>query len=137
MKKHQPSFVAAITMPAIDGPSSRAALTIEELRAIALPRSSLFSMSATRNAWRPGMSNAFTTPWTTFNTRIASMEMRPLSVSTASANDCSIETVCVAMRSRRRSQRSMNSPAKGPRRNAGNWPAKPTSPRSSADPVSR
>src|SRR6185437_10795240 len=39
MKKHQPSLVAAITMPASDGPTRRATLTIEELIAIALERS--------------------------------------------------------------------------------------------------
>ena len=41
MRKHQPSLVAAITTPAIEGPISRARFTIDEFRAIALPRSRL------------------------------------------------------------------------------------------------
>ncbi len=34
-------------------------------------------------------------PWTMLRTMIHSTVMRPVSVSAASANDCSIETVCV------------------------------------------
>ena len=56
--------------PASDGPTSRAALNIDEFSAIALPRSSLFSIIVIRNAWRPGMSNAFTSPWTTLSPMI-------------------------------------------------------------------
>ncbi len=137
MAKHQPSLVAAMTTPAIDGPSSRATLTIDELSAIALGRSALSSISSLRNACRPGMSNALTIPWTTLSARIHSTVMCPLSASAASANDSIIDMICVTTSRRRRSHRSTRMPANGPSRNAGNWPANPTRPSSTADPVSR
>ena len=92
--------------PASDGPTSRAALNIDEFSAIALPRSSLFSIIVMRNAWRPGMSNAFTSPWTTLRPMTSGIVIRPDKVSQASTNDCSIDTVCVATSSRWRFHRS-------------------------------
>ena len=48
--------------PATDGPTSRAALNIDEFSAMAFARSSLSEIIVVRNAWRAGMSNAFTRP---------------------------------------------------------------------------
>ena len=136
--KHQPSLVAAMTTPAIDGPSSRATLTIDELSAIALGRSALSSISSLRNACRPGMSNALTIPCATLSPRIHATVLCPLRASAASANDSIIDMTCVTTRRRRRSHRSTRMPANGPSRNAGNRVvAKPTRPSSIADPVSR
>ena len=51
-----------MSTPAIDGPRSRAPLTIEELRAMALGRSARSSTISTTKACRAGMSNALITP---------------------------------------------------------------------------
>jgi hypothetical protein len=62
-KKHHPSPIQAITTPAMDGPRRRAALNMEELRAMAFAR---FSFSSTREItkdWRQGISKALMTPW--------------------------------------------------------------------------
>src|SRR5580658_8677349 len=64
------------------------------------------------------------------------MLMRPLSVSTASASDCSIARTCVTTSTRRRSNQSTHTPAKGATRNVGICPAKPTIPSSKAELVS-
>ena len=48
--------------PAIDGPIRRAALTIDGFSAIALARSSRFSIREGTNVCRAGMSNALTIP---------------------------------------------------------------------------
>ena len=61
--------------PATLGPTSRAALNMDEFKAIALPRSFLSSISVMTNAWRPGMSNAFTMPWNTLTTISHGIEM--------------------------------------------------------------
>jgi hypothetical protein len=95
------------------------------------------SIIVRRNACRAGMSNALTTPWTTLRTTIHSRVIRPDSTSAASANDCSIEIVCVTTSRRWRSQRSTKMPANGPSTNAGNWPAKLTTPSRKAEPVRR
>ncbi len=63
--------------------------------------------------------------------------MWPESVSAASANDCTMASVCVHTSTCRRSSRSTQTPAKGAKRNVGICPAKLTVPSSSADPVSR
>ena len=63
--------------------------------------------------------------------------MTPMNVGTASASDCSADSTCVMTRMRCRSQRSTSTPANGASSRVGIWPQKPTTPRSSADPVSR
>ncbi len=52
------------------GPTSRAVCTIEELSAIALPRSFRSSTISITNAWRAGMSRALMKPWSRFNKKI-------------------------------------------------------------------
>ena len=69
------------------GPMSRAMLTIEELRAIALPRSCLSSTIWMRNAWRPGMSKALISPCITLRAMISWMLMTLAMVRAASASD--------------------------------------------------
>ena len=112
-------------------------MTIDELRAIAFDKSFLFSIISIRNACRAGISNALTMPCTIFSATIHSTVMRPVSVRAASANDSTIDTVCVIASDRRRSMLSTMIPAKGPSRNAGICPANPTRPSRSAEPVSR
>ena len=58
MRKQMPSPVVAINMPAIEGPNSRAALNMEEFKAIAFPRSSFFSIISKRSECRAGISKA-------------------------------------------------------------------------------
>ncbi len=60
-KKHQPSPISLIANPAIAGPTTRAPLKIDELRAMALGRSGLPTIF-TKNDCRIGTSNAFTIP---------------------------------------------------------------------------
>ena len=85
MRKHQPSLVAAISMPASDGPISRATFTIDELMAMALPRSARSSTICTMKDCRPGMSKALMMPCITLRARIQWMVMWPENVSAASA----------------------------------------------------
>ena len=73
--------------PATDGPTSRAALNIDEFKAMAFARSSRSEIIVVRNAWRAGMSKAFTIPCTAFKATIAGTVMWPLNVRTASAKD--------------------------------------------------
>ena len=49
-------------IPASDGPINRAPLNMVEFRAIALPKSARSSTMSITNAWRVGMSKAFTIP---------------------------------------------------------------------------
>ena len=137
IRKHHPSLVAAISMPASDGPTSRATFTIDELIAMALPRSPRSSTISTMNACRPGMSNALTMPCMTLKHQNHGIVMWPESVSAASASDCTMASVCVHTSTFRRSSRSTQTPANGANRNVGICPAKLTVPSSSADPVSR
>ena len=87
IRKHQPSLVAAINIPASDGPINRAMFTIDELIAIALPRSARSPTISTMNDCRPGMSNALTMPCITLKVRINGIVMCPENVSAASRND--------------------------------------------------
>jgi len=86
-RKHHASLDAAITMPASEGPMSRATFTMDELIAMALPRSARSSTICTMNDWRPGMSNALMTPCRTLSVKIHGTLMRWENVSPASAND--------------------------------------------------
>ena len=104
---------------------------------MALPRSCRFSTIVSRNAWRAGMSNALTMPWTTLSATIHGDR-------DAAAERERREREGLQHRQRLRDdQQAMTIPAidedagDGPRRNAGNWPAKPTTPSSRAEPVSR
>ncbi len=112
-------------------------LTIDELMAMALPRSRRSSTICTRKAWRPGMSKALMSPWHELSASTQGIVMRPESVSAARASDCTMASVCVHTSTCWRLSRSTQTPAKGARRNVGICPAKPTVPSSSADPVSR
>ena len=69
--------MAAISIPASDGPISRAMFTIDELMAMALPRSARSSTICTMNDCRPGMSKALMMPCMTLSARIQWMVMRP------------------------------------------------------------
>ncbi len=68
---------------------------------------------------------------------ISQILMMPLSASAASANDWIIESTCVRVRVRWRSQRSTRTPAIGPKTNDGIVLAKPTTPSRTAESVSR
>ena len=93
---------------------SRAMLTMEELMAMALPRSARSSTICTRKAWRPGMSKALMMPCITLSASTQRMVMRRGSVSAASSRDCTMASVCVQTSTWRRSRRSTQTPAKGP-----------------------
>jgi hypothetical protein len=69
-RKHHPSLDTAISMPASEGPTSRAMFTIDELMAMAFDRSRRSSTICTMKAWRPGMSNALMMPCITLRPRI-------------------------------------------------------------------
>ncbi len=71
------------------GPISRAPLAIEELMAMALPRSVRSSTIRTRKDWRAGMSKALMKPCTTASAMISPKVMMCASVSAAKASDCS------------------------------------------------
>ena len=62
IRKHIPSPTVAISTPAMDGPSRRVPLIRDEFKAMALPRSSLFSTISTTKDWREGISKAFIMP---------------------------------------------------------------------------
>ena len=70
IRKHQPSPLTAMIIPASDGPISRATLTMDELIAMAFDRSPRSSTICTMNAWRPGMSKALMMPCMTLRARI-------------------------------------------------------------------
>src|SRR4051794_29014620 len=61
MAKHAAIPTVPRSTPAIAGPTIRAALKMEELRAMAFVKSS-GPTNSTAKAWRVGMSNALTTP---------------------------------------------------------------------------
>ncbi len=104
---------------------------------MALPRSSLFSMSEMTKDWRHGMSNALIRPCRTFSAISAGIVMRPANTSAASAKDWSIERIWVPISRRCWFTRSTTMPASGVRRTEGSWPAKPTRPSILAEPVRR
>ena len=63
--------------------------------------------------------------------------MTPVSASAARMADWSIASTWVATRTRYRSRRSTQTPAKGASKKVGIWLAKPTTPRRTAEPVRR
>ena len=61
----------------------------------------------------------------------------PRHTSQASSSACTIDRAWVSISRRRRSKRSISTPPKGLRTRMGIWLAKPTTPSTSAEPVSR
>jgi hypothetical protein len=92
---------------------------------------------STTNACRAGMSNAFTTPVTAARRKTCQTVTCPRSVRRESASAARREDACVAIRIRRLSALSARAPPTEAKRKTGIWPAKPTSPRRTADPVRR
>ncbi len=124
-------------MPAMAGPSRRPPLTMVELSAIALLRSSRPFTIRTMNDCRAGMSKELTTPWNTLSQTISATVMRPERVRPAIVKDCAAASACVISRTRLRSQRSAQTPATGPRTKEGIWLAKLVTPSSTDEPVRR
>ena len=95
-----PAFAdRAIRMPATAGPMARAALTIDELSAIALTRSSLPTISTTKD-WRAGTSKALTMPRPAASAKTCQTCTRPENTSAASVSGRIIDAVCVTTRMR-------------------------------------
>ena len=76
-----------MSIPASDGPISRATFTMDELMAMALPRSRLSSTICTMKDWRPGISNALMMPCITLKASNSGMVIRCERVRAASASD--------------------------------------------------
>src|SRR5665647_385894 len=112
-KKQIPSPTEATSNPAMEGPMSRAPFTMEELRAIAFPKSSLFSTISTTKDWRIGMSNALTMPRTRLRRIICHTCTNPVRTTNARKAACTMARVWVAIRRRRLSQRSAHTGKKG------------------------
>ena len=128
--------MVATRIPATAGPTTRAALNIDELRPMALSRSS-FPTISTRNACRAGMSNAFTVPSSDASTMMCHTCTRPESVSAASRNARSMDAVCVAMTMRCFEFRSATIPPAVASKKTGNCDANPTTPSNKDEPVIR
>ena len=118
------------------GPTTREALNMEELRAMAFMRSD-FATRPTMNDWRAGISKEFTTPSNDASTKMCQTRTAPESVSAASAKASSMDAVCVAMTRRWRLWRSATTPPTGASRNTGICAQNPAAPSSTGDPVSR
>ena len=88
--------MAATVMPAMAGPRMRAPLNMAEFSAMALIRSSGTTISM-MNAWRAGISNAFTTPSSAASSMISQTRMCPSKVSADRMKASNMEAVCVAM----------------------------------------
>ena len=119
------------------GPISRAPLASDELRAMALPRSSRSSTICPTKICRRGASNALTRPWNTARARISPRVTTRARVRAARTSDWAAAAAWVHTSSRRRSIRSIQTPAKGARTKVGISPAKPTTPSSSEERVRR
>ena len=91
IKKQIPSFVRAISIPAIDGPSNLAALTIEEFKAIALARYFFFSTISIKNDWRAGVSQALIEPSNKLKSMICQIMITPVKKSNANSSACTIK----------------------------------------------
>jgi hypothetical protein len=136
-RKQTPALVTASSSPASDGPTSRAPFTIDEFRAMALPKSSRLDTISVRNAWRPVMSKVLTTPMNRLSRIRCQTWTTPASVSAASNSAWSIARLCVSRIRRCLFQRSVSTPATGERNRAGTWPQNSTRPRSHDEPVIR
>ena len=91
IRKQIPSFVKAISIPAMDGPSNLAALTMEEFKAIALARYFFFSTISIKNDWRAGVSHALIQPSNKLKRMICHIFMTPVKKSNAMSSACIIE----------------------------------------------
>ncbi len=76
-----------MSTPAIEGPRSLAALTIDELRAMAFGKSRRSSTISTTNDWRAGMSIALMTPWRACSASTIGTVMVCVSVNAARSAD--------------------------------------------------
>ncbi len=119
------------------GPTRRALLKFDELRAMALPRSARSSIIRTTNAWRVGISTALTTPWKSARPMIHGIVMWSLRVRAAIASDCAIASTCTTMSTLCRSHRSTHTPASGGRMSEGAWLANATTPSRNSESVRR
>ena len=141
-RKQVPSPTSLITMPATDGPISRAPLNMKEFSAIAFGRSARSSSISTTNDCRVGMSNPITSPSSalrammchTWITGVPSARFTSVRIARISA--WSAATLCVTTSSARLFTRSASTPANGAAAKVRIWLLKPTTPRSSSDPVS-
>ena len=136
-KKQIPSPTILIKRPAIDGPTSRAPLNMTEFKAIAFPKSSLFSTRSITKDCRTGISRAFTRPRKTLKTTRCQTAIWPVNVSNASKKAWNMASICVRISSFLRSHLSAKTPAADVRTNVGIWPAKPIKPRRKAEFVRR
>jgi hypothetical protein len=118
------------------GPMTRAPLNMEEFNAIAFIKSSRETISM-RKDWRPGISKAFTAPRSAASVMISQVFTMCNKVSAASTKASSMEATWVPMTIFWRFQRSAAKPPSGDRIKIGIWPANPTTPRSSEEPVMR
>jgi len=84
----------------MDGPTTRLAVTMDELSAMAFERCERSSTISTTNACRAGVSNALMIPCATWRIRMWVTVITPANVSAASATDCSIERNCVMSKMR-------------------------------------
>jgi hypothetical protein len=95
--------------PAMTGPTIRVMLKMEELSAMALPRSSRPTISI-MNAWRIGTSKATQVPRMGARIMIHPTVICPVAVSTVSARDSSSMPVCSSISAFRLSTRSASTP---------------------------
>ena len=109
---------AAMTSPAIDGPSTLDRLNWAELRATALPMADR-STTVDTTAWKAGEASAPTDPATAARTRTCQKVTTPVEVRIARSAATPAPASCVAASSRRRSTRSARTPAKIDRRRIG------------------
>jgi len=104
---------------------------------MALGRSSLSSTSCTAMACRAGTSRALMQP------RQRAMKIsnpgvsHSIQASTASTRACTMERLWLSRSRRRRSTRSLHTPAKAEKKRMGIWLAKPTLPSTNAELESR
>src|ERR1035441_5091719 len=124
-KKHHPSPMPATSRPAMAGPTTRDALNMEELSAMAFIRSRLPTISTMKD-WRAGISKEFAVPSRAERTKMCQMRTDPESVSAASTKASNMEAVCVAMTMWRRLYRSATMPPTADKRKTGICPANPT-----------
>ena len=120
-KKQAVTPRAPMRMPPTAGPTIRAALNIAEFRPTALVMSSRPTISTT-NAWRVGMSTAFTRPSSAARTRMCQTCTTFAKVSAARMKARSIEATCVPMIVDRFGRTSAMTPPNSPRTRTGrNW----------------
>jgi hypothetical protein len=123
-------------MPATAGPTVRAALKIEALRAIALSRSSRPTIS-TVNDWRTGASKAFTTPSRPASTNTCHTCTSPVRVSSARMAARSMATTWVMISSLCLGSRSASVPAMSEKSSTGSELAAATRPSNAGESVRR